>query len=492
MSFQSYAFLLGFLPAVLLAAAAARRAAPWLLKPVLIAASLAFHATWSASTLPVLVISLAGNRLASEALHATHTPRIRRRLLIGAIIGNLCLLVWFRYLADLLATLTPPLGLPPPGFNPIAPLGISFFTFTQIGYLLDTHAGQEPRRTLLDYCLFVAFFPVQIAGPILTAREVMPRIATLATSPPTWQDLAHGGGIFLIGLLKKTLLADPLAPVVAAGHADPASLDLFAAWRVALSYFLQLYFDFSGYSDMAVGIGRLFGLRYPWNFASPYQARSIIAYWQRWHISLTRFFMATVHAPLAMAVLRWRRGRGLAVDRAAQQRAEGFLAMHAGPLTATMVLAGLWHGASLTYLVFGLLHGAFLAINHAVRLYRPTPRRSALRDAAATGLTCLCVLVGSVVFRAESVPAAWTLLSAMAGGSGLPPAPLTVRDLADGLVLILLLLLVWTAPDTRTIIDGEASFSWRLSPCWAVASGVLVTVGLLSAGGSAEFLYARF
>lgn len=505
MSFQSYLFLLVFLPLVLAAIAIGRRIAPVLVKPFLIAASLVFLASWQPAGVPIFLASVAANRLAVECLHRARDPAIRRAVLTIAIAANLGLLIWFRYLSAWLADLDTVFttGLTLPDFA--VPLGISFFTFTQIGLLLDTHAGIEPRRPLADQVLFVACFPALIAGPVLTAREVMPQLATLGHVRPGFDDWARGGGIFLIGLLKKTLLADPLAPMVAAGHADPAALTLFDAWHVALGYYLQLYFDFSGYSDMAVGLARMLGLHYPWNFNSPYQARSVIAYWQRWHISLTRFFMTTLHAPMAMAILRWRRARGWGVDRAAQRRPVGFLMMHAAPLLLTMALAGIWHGPSLTFLVFGLMHAAFLAVNHGWRLYRAgaspsSPGGSSLVDrvgargraAASIGLTCLCVLVGSVVFRADTVGSALDLLAGMAGLHGVDPIVLTPRAMAGMSTLGLLLAVVWFAPNTRAIMEDGAVWSWRPTIPWAVACGIVGTVGLLSAGGNAEFLYARF
>lgn len=492
MSFQSHAFLLLFLPLTLALTAAMRRWAPQAVKPALLLASAGFHLSWTPAALPVFALSIAANRLASNGFDRLAAPDARRALLLGAIGGNLLLLAWARYLTTWLPALAPGLAGAWWPDEHLIPLGISFFTFTQIGYLLDRHAGIEPRRPLLDHVLFVGFFPGQIAGPVLTAREMMPQFTALDRAGPAAEDLARGLGIFLIGLGKKTLLADPLLPMVSAGYADPGALGLFGAWVAALAYFLMLYLDFSAYSDMSVGLARLFGLRYPWNFASPYQASSVIEYWQRWHISLTRFFMATLHAPIAMAVLRWRRDHGLAVDRAAQGRPGGFLAMHAAPLVVTMALAGIWHGASLTFLAFGLLHALFLAVNHAWRLHRPRPRPGRVRHAASVGLTCLCVLVGSVFFRADSLGDALDMLAGMAGLRGLGSLPTTLRSAADAALLPPLLALVWAAPNTRQIMDGTAPWSWRPTVRWAAASGVAVTIGLLSAGGSAEFLYARF
>ena len=488
MTFQSYPFLLLFLPGLLALTAVLRRHAPGGVKPALIVASLGFNAAWLPAGLPVFLASIAANRALSVALERVASPPLRRLVVAGGVTANLGLLAWFRYLPDWLAAFGVDPVLP---LAHLAPLGVSFFTFTQIGYLLDRHAGIEPHRPLPDQVLFVCFFPAQTAGPVLTAREVMPAIATIDRPRPMAGDLAVGLSIFAIGLLKKVLLADPLQPLAATGVTAPSALGLWEAWQAALAYLLLLYLDFSGYSDMAVGAARLFGLRYPWNFASPYQARGIIDYWQRWHISLTRFFMASVHAPLTLAILRWRRARGWGVDRQAQGRVGGFVAMHLLPLTVTMTLAGLWHGANWTFLVFGLLHAGFLAVNHAWRLRRPVPRPGRLRHLAAVGLTCLCALLGSVVFHAPDLASAGSLLAGMAGAQGIGVL-LSGRGALTGAALLLLLLFVWLLPNTRTIMEGSSRWSWRPIAPWAVASGIAAMVGLLSAGGTAEFLYARF
>jgi alginate O-acetyltransferase complex protein AlgI len=244
--------------------------------------------------------------------------------------------------------------------DPVLPLGISFFSFTQIGFLVDCRQGQAREPSLLNYALFVSFFPHLIAGPILHHREIMPQFADPATWRLRGENIAVGSAIFLIGLLKKTLLADPLAPIASAGYADPAALTLFPAWHAALAYSLQLYFDFSGYSDMAIGLARLFNLRFPLNFNSPYQAQSIIDYWQRWHMTLTRWLMMYLYNPLALHMTRNRVRRGLPVDRNARTSLRGFVSMVALPTMVTIGLAGLWHGSAFTFVVFGLLHGVYL------------------------------------------------------------------------------------------------------------------------------------
>lgn len=486
MAFDSHLFLLGFLPVALVGFHLATRRGRRLARAWLIAASLAFYGWAAPAFLPVLGASVAGNLASARLLHRLAAPAPRRVVLVGAIAANLAALAWFRYLADWLAAADAWFGTGLLMAPPLVPLGISFFTFTQVGYLLDCHAGTEPPRPLADQLVFVTCFPGLIAGPLLTAREMMPQIAMLGRAGPRAEDIARGGLILTIGLLKKTLLADPLAPAVQAGFADPAGLDAAAAWATALSYVLRLYFDFSGYSDMAVGAARMFGLRYPWNFASPYQAASVIAYWQRWHVSLTRFFMATLHTPMTMAAIRRRRARGLGTGRGDQRTVGGFTSMIAAPIAATMLLAGAWHGAGATFLVFGALHAAYLIANHAWRLLRPAawPRV----PLAAVALTHLAVIIAAVVFAAPDLPAAWALLAAMAGANGLG----LVAPGLDAARIAVLYALVWLAPNTQAIADGAARWSWQPTRGWAIAAGMAATVGLLSAGGAREFLYFRF
>ena len=496
MLFHSFGFLCGFLPLTLVGLAASARLSGDAARLWLILCSLVFYGWWNPVFVPMLLGSVAGNFAVCGLIHRLDSaPRARTWVAGGGVAANLAALFWCKYLADWLVGLDAWFGTGLVMDNPLVPLGISFFTFTQIGALLDCAAGVEPRRRLLDYTLFVAFFPALIAGPIQTSRDTMRQIAERTRWHPSTEDIAIGGGIFLIGLLKKTMLADPLAPTVAAGFADPGALSLLAAWQVALSYSMQLYFDFSGYSDMAIGAARLCGLRYPLNFASPYKARNVIDYWQRWHISLTRFFMTTVHAPLTMAVMRWRRAHGRSLDRTAQRQVGGFTSMIALPISVTMGLAGIWHGSTLTFLVFGLLHAGFQSVNHAWRLYRPGRQSPTLTTRIGqVALTYGCVLLASVVFRAPSMQSALSLFGGMAGLHGWTAPDLAPRALVEAATLAGLYGLVWFAPNTQQIMDTDGRGWWRWRPTgpWAVACGCAATLGLLSLGGTAEFLYFRF
>ena len=503
MLFNSYVFLFAFLPIALAGFFFAGRlgrgpAAGWLGT-----VSLIFYGWWQPLFLPVLVVSILVNYGFALVIERTASrPRLASPLLAAAIAGNLTALFYCKYLAALVAGLHAA-GIAPWTIDPIAlPLGISFFTFTQIGYLVDVRQDTAKERGFVDYVLFVTFFPHLIAGPILHHREIMPQFASRATFRPDARNLAIGATIFAIGLCKKTVLADPTGVVVGAGFAHPGDQPLLAAWHVALSYSLQLYFDFSGYSDMAIGLARLFNITFPLNFDSPYKAASVIEYWQRWHMTLTRYLTLYLYNPLALAITRRLAARGLA-GRRAQTTVRGFTWMVAIPTLTTMALAGVWHGAGLQFIVFGCLHGIYLTVAHAWRTWRPRPKQAPPDSLAAHAgkvlLTYLCVLVGSVFFRASSVAAGLQLLGGMLGTHGFGTAP----SAGDLVWIALLYGIVWGCPNTQQImVDAAPALGriraaahgprWHTSLGWALAAGVATLIGIVGIGDKSEFLYFQF
>ncbi len=416
MLFNSYIFILAFLPLTLAGFWLAARLGRAVAGSWLVAASLLFYGWWRPGDVPLLLASVVANYGMSRLIAATAGRRMQDWLLAIGIAANLALLVRYKYLAALLGLAGLPIVVP------TLPLGISFFTFTQIGFLIDCRQGLARERGWLSYALFVTFFPHLIAGPILHNREIMPQFAAETTYRLSADNIAAGLAIFLIGLLKKCLLADPLAATVAAGFAHPQGLALFGAWQTATSYSLQLYFDFSGYSDMAIGLARMFNLRFPANFNSPYKSQSVIEYWQRWHMTLTRYLTMYLYNPIALCITRRRVARGLAVNRQGQATAGGFASMVLLPIWVTLALAGVWHGSGATFLVFGLLHAAYLSVNHAWRLFRPHPLGQSATAVGRVVLTYACVLVGSVVFRAPSLWSAGQVLGAMLGLHGVSMA----------------------------------------------------------------------
>ncbi|RFU48095.1 MBOAT family protein [Paraburkholderia sp. DHOC27] len=472
MLFNSFIFLTLFLPLALtgyylLGQRLPRAAAAWLC-----AASIVFYGWWNPTFVGLLAASIVFNYAMSCLIVRSPAQSTRRRIWLGlAITADLALLVRYKYLATLLAALVHASGVVPAEWlargmqEVVLPLGVSFFTFTQIGYLLDCNAGIVKERDPLGYVQFVTFFPHLIAGPILHHKEMMTQFAQAATYRLRAENLSIGATLFTIGLAKKVLLADTIAPYADAGFAAPHELQWFAAWGTGLAYALQLYFDFSGYSDMAVGLAKMFGVRFPLNFNSPFKAASIIDFWQRWHMTLTRYLTAYLYYPLAMRINRSRALRGLPIGRLAQQSASGFVSTVAVPTFYTMALAGVWHGAGLQYFIYGLLHAAYLTVNHGWRAWRgaraaalaaavkaasvqDTPasshaagaqsqaRVSAAHAAQSTSvtasvwrtrvtrganvlLTFLAALIAFVFFRAHGVADALALLKGMAGLHGI-------------------------------------------------------------------------
>ena len=509
MVFSSFPFILGFLPLALAGFLLCARIGPRAGALWLVLASLAFYAYWRISFLPLLLISIAFNYAISLILTRTEQqPRLQTSVLAVGISVDLLALFYFKYTTALFAWF----GIAQVGGfelrDIILPLGISFFTFTQIGYLVDVKQGVAKNRDLLSYVLFVTFFPHLIAGPILHNREMMPQFADPKTYRFSGANIAVGLTIFLIGLAKKVLFADPLAAGVAANFAQAGTAGLATAWFAAIGYSLQLYFDFSGYSDMAIGLARMFNLRFPANFNSPYKSTTVIDYWQRWHMTLTRFITMYIYSPLALWAARMLAARGVSSSKRAAATPSGFVLLVAFPTLVTMGLAGVWHGAGSQYLIFGLLHGVYIATNHAVRLFasgetqnRPRSRlRSWTLHATKVLAVYLAALIGFVFFRSHSTGDALHLLAGMIGLHGLGP---NLHQVVPWGVLVLFVI-VWACPNTQQIMHryepvlGRAiampypRLTWHAEPVWAVALGVAAALSLLALGGTTEFLYFQF
>jgi len=509
MLFNSYAFILAFLPLTLFLFHGLRRAGferSSILALTLM--SLVFYGWWNAKYLLLLVPLI----FANFAVAVCIVPRNGRRpagakpLLIVGLVFNLAALGYFKYANFFVDNVNSLLGLDLFLEKIVLPIGLSFFIFQKIAFLVDAYNGKVERLNLLDYSLFVAFFPQLIAGPIIHHSEVMPQFRR--TGPVSAECFALGITIFTIGLAKKVLFADtaalyasPQFVAVAAG----ARLDLLAAWSAAFAYTAQLYFDFSGYSDMAIGSALLFGIRLPVNFNSPYKSANIIEFWRRWHITLSRFLRDYLYIPLGGN----RKGR-----------TRRYL-----NLLITMLLGGLWHGAGWTFAIWGALHGFYLAINRA---WRTLAERLGFRSESSNGLgrmigqatTFLAVVVAWVFFRSENVSSAIEMLKAMAGSNGIT-VPASLAGLVAGLpqsqgpvdsgmallVSFFFLIIAWAAPNTQqwTAYVGPVGIYssgdetetekvdlWRLSPEWAVAVGYLIGMTLLFMTKVSEFIYFQF
>jgi D-alanyl-lipoteichoic acid acyltransferase DltB (MBOAT superfamily) len=401
----------------------------------------------------------------------------------------------------------------------VLPLGISFFTFEQITYIVGAYGGHARAYDPVKYALFVTFFPHLIAGPIVLYSAMMPQFERPSTFRLKSANLAVGASIFAIGLFKKVVIADSVAvyagPAFAAANTGVA-LTFFEAWGAALAYTFQLYFDFSGYSDMAIGLARLFGVRLPLNFDSPYKATSIIDFWRRWHMTLSGFLRDYLYIPLG--------GNRHGTTRRYTN------------LMITMLLGGLWHGAGWTFVIWGGLHGAYLIVNHlwrtataAVAARRRVPRWASF--ASARVVTFTAVVVAWVFFRAESFEAALVVLRGMAGANGflLPKSYLASLGPLGGMLadlgwrfetdtgyflggaqvawLAALLLIAWNAPNTQEIMRAyrpALDFSrmevggmgryirWRPDLRSAVVVALIATISVLSLNRVTEFLYFQF
>jgi len=408
MLFNSLVFCLAFLPATLIGFfLAGRLAGPRAAKLWLIAASAVFYGWWNWRYLFLL-----GGLTIFNFVSAVQIDRYRLKsrpvafkILFFGVAGNLAVLGFFKYTNFFLDNLSALTGSEFNLVHIILPLGISFFTFQKIAYLVDSYHGKVDEFRFENFSLFVFFFPQLIAGPIVHHSEFIPQLRKPGFSAWNADYLALGLGIFVIGLFKKVIVADPcgiISDQVFAAVAKDGAPTFFEAWLGSLAYTFQIYFDFSGYTDMAVGLALMVGLKLPENFASPYRAGNIIEFWRRWHMTLSRFLRDYVYIPLGG-------------NRHGEPRRNLNLML-------TMLLGGLWHGANWTFVVWGGLHGLFLVVNHVWR--RTVIAQNAVLSqlvvyrACAGILTFLCVVVTWVFFRSQRFDAAYRMLKGMAGMNG--------------------------------------------------------------------------
>jgi alginate O-acetyltransferase complex protein AlgI len=534
MLFNSLSFILLFLPISLLSfyLLAKLKDHRWA-EGSLCAFSLLFYGWVNWSFVLLLIGSMLFNFLCGALILKTADSINKQKALLAASVGaNILLLFGYKYLFPLLHALDAwGLHTIAADSNVLLPLGISFFTFTQIGYLVDCQAGIVTKNRFLDYLLFVTIFPHLIAGPILHHKEMIPQFANRATYEFKLENIGVGATIFIIGLFKKVVIADHFAPLANFAFSNPGLLAASALWGGVLAYALELYFDFAGYSEMAIGLARLFGIRFPANFNSPYKATSIIDYWQRWHMTLTRFLMLYIYTPIALNVARRRMARGQSVNKQATQSLGGFSSMILLPTFITMALAGIWHGAGTRFLIYGFLHAAYLSINHAWRTWGyPIKGGSAIGKAFAVTfnvvLTFTAVVIAQVFYRAASVDDAIILLKGMFGlpdRASITPlylnrdvVELVLRSIGIDLdrwmvqlqfgapaTVLLGFFIVWALPNTMQIMDHyQPSLSridnvprdleWKPNIAWGMCLGFMAAFALLAITGTSEFIYFRF
>ena len=495
MLFNSYTFLLAFLPVTLLVFHTLRHIglerASFL---ALVTSSLVFYGYWNPKYLLLLVpLTLFNFAVASKIIaYRLDQPHIARTLLIAGIATDLSVLGYFKYANFFVDNFNSLFAANIIMATIVLPLGISFFTFQKIAFIVDAYRGKVDRLNLLDFSLFVSFFPQLIAGPIVHHAEVLPQFRRQGKIPIHY--FMQGATIFAIGLAKKVLLADTAALYATphfAAAANGVALDALSAWTAALAYMAQLYFDFSGYSDMAIGGALMFGIRLPINFHSPYKASSIIDFWRRWHITLSRFLRDYLYIPLG-------------------GNRHGSARRYIN-LMVTMLLGGLWHGAGWTYVIWGALHGIYLMINHGWRTVREKlswmpSKVGPVEVAFGYVLTFLAVVVGWVFFRAANFDTATAILSAMVGANGYDAAAASNGGATAILVVAALLLIAWLAPNTQELVryhgpiadesDQSAApsskLTWQPTMRWAVFVGCLTGISVMSLSKVSEFLYFQF
>ncbi len=523
MLFNSIPFLAFFLPATLagyflLGRLHSRWAGIWLFF-----ASLFFYGWWDSRYVALLLLSILVNFLTGRKLcETTETwSRQKRKILLLLGIGfDLGLLGYYKYFNFFMDTVSATAGLEWSLPQIILPLGISFYTFTQIAFLVDAWSGQVREYNFFHYGLFVTFFPHLIAGPILHHKEMMPQFDDPDSCKPRYDHLAAGLTLLALGLFKKVVIADSLSPLVAPVFNAPGlgiTLTFLDSWLGALSYTLQLYFDFSGYCDMAVGLSLMFGIRLPLNFFSPYKAVSITDFWRRWHMTLSRFFRDYLYIPMG-----------------GNQCGPGRQSVN---LILTMLLGGLWHGANWTFVVWGGVHGMYLAVHHAWSNLRRSKGwdhwdQNRLYTLMARTFTFAAVVVAWVIFRADSLNDAGQILGSMFGLNGIQLPDRLIAGLGpigqgllnfgviqDGGTLIFnlrkeflwligvifLIGVAWWTPNTTEIMRRvehalsvpaltPGRIQWKPTPGWAVlASGIMIlTTLLILVNENAEFLYYQF
>ena len=485
MVFSSYIFLLVFMPLVAFGFFALRaREAYGASVTFLLIASYVFYGYWSIAHLALLLGSIVANFWLGRIAATAPLKSVQRTAMIAGICFNLSLIFIFKYLDFTGSNLAVLFGANWPLLNLLLPIGISFFTFQQIAYLVDCYKTGTYENRWRDYALFVSFFPQLIAGPIVHHSHTRVQFAKLAKGPFNLEMLPYGLMIFSMGLFKKTIIADPIArnidPLFAlAANGDP--LSALMSWTAMIGYTLQIYFDFSGYCDMAIGLGLMLGIRLPINFNSPYKATSIIDFWRRWHITLSNFLRDYVYIPFG-----------------GNRFGELFRLRN---IFLTMVIGGIWHGAAWTFIIWGCLHAGLITINHAMRVYAPQFWRSNKGISLISKRigTLAFVMIAWVFFRAENVPSALTVIEGLTAFTTIPSSAWTLT-----LAPLTLLVLALFAPNSLEITGYSDDLNkpypttkagpkiLRATPLAATATAIMLTCGIAVAWKPAVFIYFNF
>lgn len=503
MSFTSLQFIFIFLPIAYAGFVLAHRfgGAQQAIN-LLAVVSLVFYAMFGTQLLLVLLVSMIFNFTVGNVLAClTGHPRVARNLLLGGVAANVLMLGYLKYTNFFIDVANQTVGTSYAHFDIAVPLGVSFFTFVQIGFLIDAFNGQLLKHNFSRYIVFTAFFPCVTAGPLVMQREMMEQLSDLKSPAFDVRRVTIGMTMFAMGLFKKVVLADSIAPFadkVFGGAASGMAVDTATAWIGGLCYTLQLYFDFSGYSDMAIGIATVFAIKLPLNFDSPFKATNISDFWRRWHMTMTRFFTAYIYSGLAMYGMR--KGMGWKFGRVGR-----YFLVAAIPSIITFLVAGVWHGSGWTYVIYGVVHGVaiatFLGWREFSGIKLPSP--------VAWLITMITVVCGLVIFRAPDVPTALTLLGQMWGVSGASTqSALLSIDTAQAISMIVLMgSITLLMPNTQQILhhewpvidskpeeaaDAAGLVAWRPSFGTAFVTACVFAIAITSIGSSSGFLYYKF
>jgi len=520
MLFNSYIFIFVFLPIAfvgfyIIGAKSHSGAISWLAL-----VSLCFYGYWSLYSLPILTGSICVNYWFGLQL-SDRQSKYRKSLLVLIISLNLLVLGYFKYANFMLDNTNEILNnfnlKPIPMLDVVLPIGISFFTFTQIAYLIDTFRDEASEKTFFRYALFVTFFPHLIAGPIYHHKQMRPQFSDPKIFKLNHEKISLGLVIFTIGLAKKLLLADPLggyADVLFNGVEAGITPNFMLSWVGSFAYSFQLYFDFSGYCDMAIGLALLFGIWLPINFNSPFKSSSIIEFWQRWHITLTKWIGEYLYTPITLKMTRASHGRSGVISL--------FYTL-IFPTIFIFLILGLWHGPSWTYVLFGLIHGIYVVINHLWRKVFPIRKSKYnlsynIRKIVGWFVTFIAVNISFVMFRSDSLSSAHQIYKGMISRPEFfnfgPFSELTISEfkliivgiwqyqlnvgqsVRESIVLLLLgFIIVLAFPSTASISSVNPSKYTHLltrNGISAILLAILFVITILHLGKTSPFLYFEF
>jgi alginate O-acetyltransferase complex protein AlgI len=520
MLFNSYVFIFGFLPVSLIGFYALARINRESAKSFLMLASFAFYGWWDVKYVPLLAASVVLNYLVGERIQYSARTAQARAVKIwrnSGVLANIALLGYFKYSNFIVDNMNVAFDTGFTLHHIVLPLGISFFTFQKIAYLIDSARGQIKQSGLSGFSLFAVFFPQLISGPIVRYDEVYRQFETRCFIPAAQRNLMVGLVIFAIGLFKKSVIADTAGGIAtplfeAAAHGNALGFEI--GWIAAATYTIQLYFDFSGYSDMAIGLARMFGIALPLNFHSPLRASSIIDYWRRWHMTLQRFIVSYIYQPLSLAITRQAAKCGMG-------RWPTFVLSVVVPAFISFVVIGIWHGAGWTFVLFGIIHAAYVCTNEAWREYQKQRRRKlklSARDSQSTplmriachALTIICVVLANVMFRSDQVVTAGVIYKSLLGLADPGGAATNGMDTLQASVFLLLACLVISImPNTQQIMRFYApavnwrewrhvapslvTYRWRPNTFGILAAGTVLFFGLVFIQrGETVFLYFNF